>query len=202
MTARPGGGLGALLDFFSDWAVAALAVWTLIAYGGMATEARVGVLTPIWLVTLPLIALGLIWLRRDKDRAVPAPTQAPAVSRRGWWAPAVSVTAALAATATAVAGVRWPVVWAFALCSFASAVFGVRRTLAPGPAGLAHPRAGRRAGPWLKRVRARLSRFISPEEALLRGAFHAGRLELVHPAALGRERREALQVGSNLAAVV
>ena len=86
MTARPGGGLGALLDFFSDWAVAALAVWTLIAYGGMATEARVDVLTPIWLVTLPLIALGLIWLRRDKDRAVPAPTQAPAVSRRGWWA--------------------------------------------------------------------------------------------------------------------
>ena len=134
MTARPGGGLGALLDFFSDWAVAALAVWTLIAYGGMATEARVDVLTPIWLVTLPLIALGLIWLRRDKDRAVPAPTQAPAVSRRGWWAPAVSVTAALAAAATAVAGVRWPVVWAFALCSFAAAVFGVRRRLAPGPA--------------------------------------------------------------------
>jgi hypothetical protein len=132
--ARPGGGLGALLDFLSDWAVAALAVWTLIAYGGMATEAPVDVLTPIWLVTLPLIALALIWLRGGKERAEPPRPDATGVSRRSWWAPAVGVAAALAAAATAVAGAPWPLVWALALCAVAAAFFGVRRRLSPVPA--------------------------------------------------------------------
>jgi hypothetical protein len=60
------GSLGAVLDFVSDWALAAFAVWTLIAYAGMATEAPVSILTPIWLATTPFLGLALMLLRRDR----------------------------------------------------------------------------------------------------------------------------------------
>ncbi len=61
--------LGVALDFVSDLAILCFASWTLVAYMGMLTEARVAVLVPVWLATTPFLAAALVVLRR---RSIPS----------------------------------------------------------------------------------------------------------------------------------
>jgi hypothetical protein len=80
----PANGLRRLLDFLSDWTVGAFAVWTVIAYAGMATRAPVSVLTPIWLGTTPLVALALALLRIGRAGSPEVLNGPPPREDRGW----------------------------------------------------------------------------------------------------------------------
>ena len=117
-------GVGVVLDFASDWAVLAFATWTLIAYGGMATRAPVDVLTPIWLVTLPVLFVALVLLSRARVSADDLPLVPPAepLTPQATRAPIVSLAAGGVAAAAAVAGLPWLLAWAFAVVSVAVAV--------------------------------------------------------------------------------
>lgn len=113
------GGLGDALDFVSDCTVVALAVWTLIAYGGMATRASVSVLTPIWLATLPFLIIALLLLRRPNRPRAPEQLRRAArpFAWPDWRAGTVSVSAGMAAGAAAVTGAPWIIAWICAVIS-------------------------------------------------------------------------------------
>jgi hypothetical protein len=51
------------LDVVSDLSLLAYACWTLLAYLGMATDASVSLLVVVWLLTVPLAAVALLFLR-------------------------------------------------------------------------------------------------------------------------------------------
>ena len=66
--------LRVVLDFLSDWAVLCFASWTIFAYIGMATQAKVSLLVALWLITVPVLAwvLRLSALRKRKISSVMA----------------------------------------------------------------------------------------------------------------------------------
>lgn len=118
------------LDLFSDWSVAAYAVWTLFAYAGMATGASVGLLLPLWVATLPLLGIAfLVADRRSVSPSHPAPPAANEVervesgrSRRKVSAVGLACGAASALVAGAFAGAPWIVAWLLALGAVGAAV--------------------------------------------------------------------------------
>jgi MFS family permease len=121
--------LGRALDFVSDLGVLAFAVWTLIAYVGMATEAKATLLVAVWLATVPILAVILAALEGRAPRAtvggptrrarprLPASQTTVGLSIAGLAAGLVS--AFLAAT---VANEVWFLVWAGAVAAVAVAV--------------------------------------------------------------------------------
>jgi hypothetical protein len=120
--------LRAALDFLSDWAVLCFASWTLVAYLGMITEAKVSVLVPIWLATTPFLALALILLRTDsppsaemQQRPDPEPGASEAFRRK---LPFIGVGAGLVAAALGgwASHLPWAVVWFPAFIAAGAAV--------------------------------------------------------------------------------
>ena len=104
------------LDFLSDWAVLVLAVWTVIAYAGMATQARVGILAIAFMVVL--LPVGLLFVALRRRPAAPtgnvlATYGAAALPRRALWGIGGGVTSAV--LAAAVPGFPWPLLWLPAL---------------------------------------------------------------------------------------
>ena len=117
------------LDFVTDWGVLAYAVWTLIAWAGMLTEARVSLLVPIWLASTVPVAAGLFLLRRRAETAAPLErtvTSAPArlTPRRRRYLLAVGVGAGLVSAVVAADATRstWPLAWAGGFLAVAVAV--------------------------------------------------------------------------------
>lgn len=123
------------LDFASDVGVLAFAAWTLIAYVGMATKARTGLLFAAWLVTLPLVTGLAVFLygrrrapeeqRPEAEQTIP-PSHLHASQRR---LVAISVVAGLVAAFVAAPGRfdPWPFVWL--LIAVAVAIVVVRGPL-------------------------------------------------------------------------
>jgi hypothetical protein len=114
-------------DFVSDWAVLGFAVWTLIAYAGMVTEARVSVLVPVWLATLPLLGIVLVALSRRSEN--PAAREQFATRRRaeaalGSYFGKAALAAGLVSAVLAAAwrDAPWALVWAGAAVAVALAV--------------------------------------------------------------------------------
>ena len=125
--------LGVALDFVSDWAVLCFASWTLIAYVGMITAADVDFLTPLWLLTTPLLAAFLLVLRRRTTREeteADEPPSAPAESateekgrnRRTLFVIALVAGLVTAALAAHPGRLPWTVVWIPAFVAAAAAV--------------------------------------------------------------------------------
>jgi hypothetical protein len=118
------------LDFLSDWAVLAFAAWTLLAYIGMATGAKVSLLIPIWLAITPFLALGLILLRRTAAAPAEDRPRAPSEHRisEHWRGklPLVGVGAGIVAGALAawLFKLPWAVVWLPMFVAAAAAVVG------------------------------------------------------------------------------
>jgi hypothetical protein len=121
--------LGIALDFTSDLGVLAFATWTFIAWAGMATQARVSLLVPIWLATVPFLAVGLAILNRRRNDGPPPKRVAEAeeteaatpLARRlvvGTLA-GVFVSAILAGAAE---GAPWPFIWIGAFVAVVVAV--------------------------------------------------------------------------------
>lgn len=117
------------LDFASDWALLAFAAWTLIAYGGMVTEAKVSLLVPIWLATAVLLGFGLVVLSRG--RPTPAPPRRIGVPglgfltgryRRPLLMASVAAGAGSALLAAATQRAPWSLVWVAAVIAVALAV--------------------------------------------------------------------------------
>jgi hypothetical protein len=131
--------LGRAIDFLSDLGVLAFASWTLIAYIGMATQAKVSLLVPLWLATIPpLVGLLVVLPRGSRDAAAlkdPRPSRRPVVARRytrHLLAASLAggvISAILAATHVSA---LWPLVWVGALVAVAGAVVvGRRRSEGP-----------------------------------------------------------------------
>jgi MFS family permease len=137
-----GNRVGVALDFVSDWAILCFASWTLIAYLGMITGARVDLLTPLWLLTTPFLA-GLLLLprmRRNRAAAEPGPSESPAA--RATERPegrelrlfVLALVAGLVAAALAAwpGNLPWAVIWIPALIAAGSAVLADKlRSRAP-----------------------------------------------------------------------
>ena len=125
--------LGRSVDFLSDWAVLAYAAWTLLAYVGMATQARVSLLVPVWLVTVPLLGAVLVALARGRKVDPAEPTgrrgdRPSGPSRRGRYLLGASLAGGLASAllAAALPGVPWPFVWTPAFVAVALALYACR----------------------------------------------------------------------------
>lgn len=140
--------LAEALDFVSDWGVLAFASWTLIAYVGMATEARVSVLVSVWLATVPLLgAIRAVLARRSSGNPTPEPPAEPRTTplpvapapgyRRHLWIAGLGAGVASALIAAASQKAPWLLVWAGTLAAVAVAVgFGrlrVGETACPRP---------------------------------------------------------------------
>jgi hypothetical protein len=116
--------LGRWMDFLTDWAVVAYATWTLIAYFGMATKAHVSLMVPIWLATLPFLALGLLWLDGRSGR-LPDERAGRIGGFTSWQPPGYALGAGLAAVglagvlAATIADEAWLLVWTVWLLAFA-----------------------------------------------------------------------------------
>ena len=104
------------VDFLSDWALLAFASWTVIAYVGMATRARVSVLTLVFLVVVLPVGVGLFLLSRrnlaSSERREDAKAPPSLGSRALWGIAGGLISAVLAATAP---GLPWPFLWLPAL---------------------------------------------------------------------------------------
>ena len=124
--------IGVALDFVSDLAILCFASWTIIAYVGMLTEARVTILVPLWLLTTPFLAAALVFLRRrsaplEEDgrpseiAASPEPGSGKESSHRTLLL--VGLFAGLIAAVLAAGGaVPWALVWLPALVAGAAPV--------------------------------------------------------------------------------
>jgi len=116
--------LSRALDFLSDWTLLSYAVWTLLAYLGMATGARVSILVPAWLATVPLAALALVVLGRrtggPPSERVPASGEILRGSQRLGYLLGAGIALALvsAVLAGTTRGQAWPVVWGTAVLAF------------------------------------------------------------------------------------
>jgi len=126
--ARHGSGspVGAVLDFGSDWAVLSFAIWTLIAYAGMATSAAATLLVALWLVTVPLAGAALAITRRRIHR-IPHPARGlprAADPRMHTGFATASVVCGLVSAVLVGLGAKvpWPIVWAPAGTAVALAV--------------------------------------------------------------------------------
>jgi hypothetical protein len=125
--------LGRAVDFVSDLGVLAFAAWTLIAYIGMATQAKVSLLVPLWLATLPLLATLRIVLSSSGDAAVSArilPRRYTVLERR--YGPQLVAASLAGGVISAIlvmkkASALWPLVWGGALVAVAGAVVVGRR---------------------------------------------------------------------------
>jgi hypothetical protein len=111
------------LDFLSDWAVLAFAAWTLIAYAGMATGARVSLLTLVFLIVAPLVGVALFVLQRRTG--APAQKIIEREARPHWhrlalWGIAGGLVSAV--LAAAAPGLPWPILWLPALAGVGLAV--------------------------------------------------------------------------------
>jgi hypothetical protein len=132
-------GLGRALDFLSDLGVLAFAVWTLIAYVGMVTQARVSVLVPVWLATVPILAAILVALSRRNDGRVARERHGPVrvprlLLQHRRFVVGAALGAGLSAAILAAVGpsVLWPVAWLGAVVVIALAVgFGRLRSELP-----------------------------------------------------------------------
>jgi hypothetical protein len=122
------------LDFVSDWAVLAFASWTLIAYVGMATRARVSLLTIAFLVVVPLLGFLLFTLHRRASDST-----GRLESKEAWphWRTAAAwgiagglISAVLAAAAPEL---PWPVLWIPAAVGVGGAVLAGRLRFADRP---------------------------------------------------------------------
>jgi uncharacterized protein DUF6077 len=133
------------LDFVSDLGVLAFAVWTLIAYVGMATQAKATLLVAIWLATVPILGAILVALARRPQGATasepthqsqPGVARTQATTRLGLACLAAGLVAAI--FAATVANAVWPLVWAGAVAAVAVPLVrgGLRSegSSAPGPA--------------------------------------------------------------------
>jgi Family of unknown function (DUF6077) len=101
-----------ILDFASDWAVLGFASWTLIAYVGMATHARVSLLTIALLVVVPLVGFLLFALQRRTSvsgGAVERKEVRP--PRRAFVASGIVGGLISAVLAAAAPGLPWPILW-------------------------------------------------------------------------------------------
>jgi hypothetical protein len=134
--------VGVALDFVSDWAVFCFASWTLFAYLGMITGARVSLLTPLWLVTIPFLAALLIVLQRrsrPSEGARPSEAAAPPARERGQdgrqrrlFIAAILAGLVAGALAAHPGNLPWAVVWIPALITAAATVLaGKLRSDAP-----------------------------------------------------------------------
>jgi MFS family permease len=130
-TNAPGAGtsrLALVLDFVSDLGVLAFATWTLIAYGGMVTEAKATLLVAVWLVTVPLLAVLLVLLRRrarDEDLSTEEPErrEPPTGRRRRLLVVAAAAGAAASVLLVGLAeNALWALVWIGAFVAIAAAV--------------------------------------------------------------------------------
>jgi hypothetical protein len=139
--------LAGALDFASDWGVLAFAVWTLVAYVGMITDARVSLLVPLWLATLPLLAALLVLLSRRAAGSAPASVALADVPARPYGRQLLLTSVALglasAIVAATAADAGWPAVWVGAFAAVAVAVW-MGRLGGAGPADPA-PTPGWRA---------------------------------------------------------
>jgi hypothetical protein len=118
----------------SDWVLLAFAAWTLIAYGGMATDAEVSWLVPIWLAFALFLGVGLVVV---SARSV-GPTPAERIGATGRALPfdrrrplllAVSIAATAGSALLAVSGGQayWPFAWAAAVVAVALSLPAVFR---------------------------------------------------------------------------
>lgn len=119
--------LGGALDFASDWGLLAFAVWTLIAYAGMATQANATLLVSVWLGAGPLLGVLLVVLSRrrsDSPRPARAPRAAEPAPRYGRHLAVAAVVAGLASAllVAAAPGAPWALVWVGALVPVAFAL--------------------------------------------------------------------------------
>jgi hypothetical protein len=120
--------LGRILDLASDWAVLAYGIWTLVAYAGIVTQARVSLLVPIWLAFAALAAALLVYLSRRRVDAVAGEPDSPPprpVSRGMRIAVIAAIAAGLFSALVAAAtekGSWWPLVWIGAFAAAAAAV--------------------------------------------------------------------------------
>jgi hypothetical protein len=128
---RSGSRVGSVLDWASDWSVLAFAVWTLIAYVGMATGAAATLLVWLWLATIPIVAAGLALLTRRSIPARPSPPPTPPTRRTPLLAIGIAGGVLFAVLIALGDRVPWPVVWAPAAVAVAVAV-GRRRFRAAG----------------------------------------------------------------------
>lgn len=117
------------LDFVSDLGVIAFAAWTLIAYVGMATGAKVILLVAVWLATIPFLAILLVALaRRSSDppvrERVLAASLIPIASSQARRLLIATLAAGLAASVLAAiaASEIWVLVWAGVFLPIALAV--------------------------------------------------------------------------------
>jgi Family of unknown function (DUF6077) len=132
------GSLRGALDFLSDWAVLCFASWTLFAYLGMITDARVSLLVPVWLATTPFLAAFLIIRGVRRGPAADVAATAGPAEPEGWTARRTLLVIGLAAgfVAALLAASRreipWPVVWLPVFVAAAAAVGAGRlRSRAP-----------------------------------------------------------------------
>jgi Family of unknown function (DUF6077) len=129
--------LGVALDFVSDWVILCFASWTLLAYLGMITEARVSLLTPIWLVTTPFLAAFLFRLRVGRagssGAAVSsAPRRSGKAGRRTLVLVGLAAGLVAAPLAARPGNVPWAIVWLPAFVAAGAAVAaGKLRSEAP-----------------------------------------------------------------------
>jgi MFS family permease len=143
--------LGRALDFVSDLGVLAFAVWTLIAYVGMATQAKATLLVAVWLATVPLLGVILVALASRAHGAMasepthrPHPRAAGSQTTIGLSIAGVAAGLVSAILAATVAHAVWVLVWAGAVTAVAVAVIRGRwrseesRDLEPTPAWPAH----------------------------------------------------------------
>jgi hypothetical protein len=141
--------VGVALDILSDLAVLAFASWTLFAYFGMITGARVSLLTPLWLLTIPCLAAFLLLPRmrheREPGEAVPeatAPPEPNVPEGRDRTLFIVGVVAGFTAGALAAepGNLPWALIWIPAFIAAAAALLtGKLRSRGP---GLISQRAG------------------------------------------------------------
>ncbi len=136
--------IGIALDFVSDLAILCFASWTLFAYVGMITGARVSLLMPLWLITTPFLAAGLVFLRRRSsapesqelsEAAEPRPPEEDGSQRTLF---VVALVAGLIAGALAArpGNLPWAVIWIpAAIAAGAALVAGKLRS--KGPAAVA-----------------------------------------------------------------
>lgn len=141
------------LDFLSDFGVLAFATWTLFAYAGMATQARVSILVPLWLATLVPLTAAFVMLSRRSARAtaIPAPadTETRPPSRNGHAEKRLYLVGAgiaggilSAVLVGAEADVPWPLVWLGLVAAVVVALGRLRsetpRAAGPVPSWIAH----------------------------------------------------------------
>lgn len=113
-----------VLDFASDWAVLAFALWTLLAYLGMAAEARVSLLTAFFLLLAPAAGVALYVLRRRSTPRVPGSAQRQELPEKRTIRPVYVAGLALAAIAATLTGhFPWILLW---LPSLAAVLIAIR----------------------------------------------------------------------------